>query len=601
MENIEIAAALSEFADLLDIKGGVNPFRIRAYRNAVRTVEEHPVPLRKLVEEGADLTELPAIGKDMASHIAELVTTGRLSDLEELATGVPRSLVEITRLPGVGPKKVAKMWKELGITTVAEVADAAAAGQLAGLEGFGKRSEEKILAAVEKYRSREKRFRLSEADQLVRPLVEHMEADPRVKRLEVAGSYRRRKETVGDIDLLVVADEPGPVMERFTGWAQVAEVDKAGDTRGTVHLRSGLQVDLRILPEESYGAALVYFTGSKEHNVSLRRRALERGLSVSEYGVFEVLETAEKVGAADEAGDGAASDGTPERELGARVAGRTEEGIYEAVGLAWIPPELRENRGEIAAAEKGELPELITLDDIRGDLQMHSTWSDGKNSIEEMLLACEGRGYEYFALTDHSKALAMTGGMDAEKLARQWKEIDGILEGRDGIRLLRGMEVDILADGSLDLEDEWLERLDLVVVSVHSRFDLPEAKQTKRILEAVGHPQVNVLAHPTGRILNERDPFAFDLDEVLDACAEHGVAVELNAHPARLDLRDTHLMRAKEKGVTVVISTDAHRVAELDLISYGVEQARRAWLEAGDVLNTLPLGDFLKAISKGRS
>jgi DNA polymerase (family 10) len=595
MENIEIASALSAFADLLEIKGGVNPFRIRAYRNAVHTVEEHPVPLRKLVDEGADLTELPAIGKDMASHIAELVTTGRLADLEELATEVPRSLVEITRVPGVGPKKVAKMWRELGITTVEGVAEAAAQGRLAELEGFGKKSEEKILAAVETYRSREKRFRLSEADQLVRPLVEHMDASPHVRKLEVAGSYRRRKETVGDIDLLVVSDDPDPVMKRFTGWAQVAEVDKAGDTRGTVHLRSGLQVDMRILPEESYGAALVYFTGSKEHNVALRRRALERGLSVSEYGVFEVLDSEER-----DATEAGATDDTPGRELGARVAGRTEEEVYGAIGLPWIPPELRENRGEIEAAEKGELPDLITLADLRGDLQMHSTWSDGKNSIEEMLEACEERGYEYFALTDHSKALAMTGGMDAGKLARQWEEIDEVTARRDGIRLLRSMEVDILADGSLDLEEEWLERLDLVVVSVHSRFDLPEAKQTERILAAVRHPQVNVLAHPTGRIINEREPFAFDLDAVLDACRENDVAVELNAHPARLDLKDTHLMRAKEKGVRVVISTDAHRVPELDLISYGVEQARRAWLEPGDVLNAMPLADLLTVLSKGR-
>ncbi|MDT8436798.1 MAG: DNA polymerase/3'-5' exonuclease PolX, partial [Gemmatimonadota bacterium] len=584
MENLEIAAALKEFADLLEIRGGVNPFRVRAYRNAARTVEEHPVPVRRLVEEGADLTELPAIGKDMASHIAQLARTGRLAELDDLAEEVPRSLVEITRLPGVGPKKVAKMWRELGITDVAGVAEAAAAGRLAALEGFGEKTEKKILAAVETYQSREKRFRLSDVDQLVRPLVEHLREDPRVGRLDVAGSWRRRRETVGDVDLLVESDEPGPVMERFTGWRQVAEVDKAGDTRGTVHLRSGLQVDLRILPAASYGAALVYFTGSKEHNVALRRRALERGLTVSEYGVFEVVEEA-----------GGDEDSDPGRARGDRVAGRTEEEVYEALGLPWIPPELREDRGEIAAAEAGDLPTLLTLDDIRGDLQMHSTWSDGKNSIEEMLQACEERGYEYFALTDHSKALAMTGGMDAAKLARQWEEIDAVTDRHDGIRLLRSMEVDILADGSLDLEEEWLERLDIVVASVHSRFDLPAAEQTERILAAVRHPRVDILAHPTGRILNERDPFAFDLDAVLEACAEHHVAVELNAHPARLDLKDTHLVRAKEKGVKVVISTDAHRVRELDLISYGVEQARRAWLEPADVLNTLPLPAMLEA------
>ena len=583
MENLEIAAALKEMAVLLEIKGGVNPFRIRAYRNAVHTIEEHPVPLRKLVDENADLTELPAIGKDMASHITELVTTGRLTELESVAAEVPRSLVQLTRLPGVGPKKVAKLWRELDVVTIEDLAAVAAAGMVAGLEGFGKKSEEKILAAVEKFQEREVRFRIDEADQLVQPLIEHMLADERVQQLEVAGSYRRRKETVGDIDLLVKSDDPEPLMERFTGWKQVDEVLGAGDTRGSVILKSGLQVDLRILPEDSYGAALLYFTGSKEHGVALRKRALERGLSVNEYGVSELAEESGEEGTTSTTG----------RELGKKVAGRTEHEMYESLGLPWIPPELRENRGEIEAAEQGTLPKLIALEDMRGDLQMHSTWSDGKNSIEEVLVACAARGYEYFALTDHSKALAMTGGMDAEKLARQWEEIDEVVAKHEEIRFLRSMEVDILADGSLDLEEGWLEKLDVVVVSVHSRFELPEREQTKRILAAVQHPQVNILAHPTGRIINRRDPFAFDLDSVLEACAENGVAVELNAHPSRLDLKDTHLMRAKEKGVKVVISTDAHRVQDLVLMSYGVEQARRAWLEPGNVINAWPVGQLL--------
>ncbi len=601
MENLEIAAALKEIAVLLEIKGGVNPFRIRAYRNAVHTVEEHPVPLRKLVDEGTDLTELPAIGKDMASHITELVTTGRLTALESVAAEVPRSLVQLTRLPGVGPKKVAKLWKELGIETIEELAVVAAAGKVAGLEGFGKKSEEKILAAVEKYQEREVRFRIDEADQLVQPLLEHMLADEHVQRLEVAGSYRRRKETVGDIDLLVMADEAKPVMERFTGWKQVAEVVGAGDTRGSVVLKSGLEVDLRILPEESYGAALLYFTGSKEHGVALRKRALARGLSINEYAVSELADAdseAEDIERDESTEAEQTAISTTGRELGRRVAGRTEEEMYESIGLPWIPPELRENRGEIEAAEEGRLPKLITLDNMRGDLQMHSTWSDGKNSIEEVLVACAERGYEYFALTDHSKALAMTGGMDAEKLARQWEEIDEVVAKHDEIRLLRSMEVDILSDGSLDLEEGWLEKLDVVVASVHSRFELPEEEQTERILAAVRHPQVNILAHPTGRIINQRDPFAFDLDEVFDACAENGVAVELNAHPARLDLKDTHLMRAKEKGAKVVISTDAHRVQDLALMSYGVEQARRAWLEPGDVINAWDLQKLLSFLSK---
>jgi DNA polymerase (family 10) len=589
MENLEIAAALKEMAVLLEIKGGVNPFRIRAYRNAVHTIEEHPVPLRKLVDEGADLTELPAIGKDMASHITELVATGRLTELESVAAEVPRSLVQLTRLPGVGPKKVAKLWKELNVETIEELAVVAAAGKVAGLEGFGKKTEEKILAAVEKFQEREVRFRIDQADQLVQPLIEHMQADERVQKLEVAGSFRRRKETVGDIDLLVQSDDPVPLMERFTSWKQVDEVVGAGDTRGSVVLKSGLEVDLRILPEASYGAALLYFTGSKEHGVALRKRALERGLSINEYAVSELVD-------AESGEEGTTS--TTGRELGQRVAGATEAEMYEALGLPWITPELRENRGEIEAAEQGTLPSLITLDDMRGDLQMHSTWSDGKNSIEEVLEACAARGYEYFALTDHSKALAMTGGMDAEKLARQWEEIDEVVARHDEIRFLRSMEVDILADGSLDLEEEWLEKLDVVVVSVHSRFELPETEQTERILAAVQHPQVNILAHPTGRIINRRDPFAFDLDAVLEACAENSVAVELNAHPSRLDLKDTHLTRAKEKGVKVVISTDAHRISELALMSYGVEQGRRAWLETGDVINCWPLEELLVFVGK---
>ena len=586
MENIEIAAVLTEMADLLEIQGETNPFRIRAYRNAVLAVQDSPDPVRKMVEDGADLTALPAIGKDMAAHITELVTTGRLSILDDVVREVPRSLVQLTRLPGVGPRKVRKLWDELGITTLDELAEAAAAGRIAELAGFGKKSEEKILAAIERHKKRSGRFRLSAADELVQPLLEYLLQDPRVERLEVAGSYRRRQETVGDVDLLAIASDPGPVMDRFTSYPQVRSVEKSGDTRGTVILRSDLQVDLRILPAESYGSALVYFTGSKEHNVELRKRALQRGLSVSEYGVFEL------------AAEGEGEESTTGRDLGARVAGATEEEVYAAVGLPWITPELRTNRGELEAAEKGDLPELIELGDMRGDLQMHSTWSDGKNTIEEMLIACAAKGYEYMALTDHSKALAMTGGLDAAKLREQWKEIDEVAARRPEIRLLRSQEVDILADGTLDTDDETLAQLDLVVIAIHSRFDLPAARQTERLLKAIRHPLVNIVAHPTGRIINRRDPIDFALDEVLACAAEHGVAMELNAHPNRLDLRDIDLMAAKKRGVKIVISTDAHSIADLDLMRYGVEQARRAWLEPADVLNTLPVGELLAALAK---
>ncbi len=588
VENVEIAKALEEMADLLEIQGA-NPFRVRAYRNAARTVEENATPFRKLIAEEADLTELPGIGKEMASHIRQLVASGKLSVLEELAREVPRSLIDLMRLPGVGPKKAAKLWKELGITTLDELERAARAARIKDVEGFGEKSQQKILAALERLRARQARFKLSDADQLAAALLGHLRDAPGLERLAVAGSYRRRRETVRDLDLLAIAAQPAAVVERFTGYREVARVDMAGDTRATVVLRSGLQVDLRILPRKSYGAALVYFTGSKAHNIKLRRIAVERGLRISEYGVFR-----EAAGVKAEREEEAARDPW----AGKWVAGREEKDVYKAVGLPWIPPELREDRGEIEAAQAGELPELIEPGDIRGDLQMHSTWSDGKNSIGEMLAACEAKGYEYMALTDHSKVLAMTGGLDAARLREQWKEIEEVAVRHPGIRLLRSMEIDILADGSLDLEDEMIERLDLVVVSVHSRFDLPAAQQTRRILKALEHPRVHLLAHPTGRLINRREAMEFDLDEVLHCAGERGVAIECNAQPDRLDLKDTHLLLARKLGLKVAVNTDAHRTGELDLMRYGVEQARRAWLGKGDVLNALPLRKLVAHLSK---
>ncbi len=587
MDNAEIASRLSELADLLEIQAA-NPFRVRAYRNAVRTVEAQTTPLARFAEEGRALTELPGVGKEMAGHIEELCATGKLSVLEEMLQHVPASLIELMHLPGVGPKKAQKLWDELGVESVETLEQAAKEGLVAELAGFGEKSQQKILAGIEEYRQHRSRVPLVEADRHVQPLVAYLAACPGVSRLEVAGSYRRRRETVGDIDLLAVATEPEPVMACFLAYPQVATVLMSGTTRSSIALRSGLQIDLRVVPPASYGAALVYFTGSKEHNIKLRQRGLERGLRVSEYGVFR------------EADRKARPEKAHERDplAGERVAGAEEVDVYGSLDLPWIAPELREDRGEVEAAAAGRLPRLIELGDLRGDLQMHSTWSDGKSSIEEMLEACAARGYEYFALTDHSKALAMTGGLDAARLREQWLEIDEVASRHPEIRFLKSQEVDILADGSLDTEDEALAGLDLVVVSVHSRFELPEAAQTERILRAVSNPRVHVLAHPTGRILGRRKPYAFDVERVLRACRDHNVAVELNAHPERLDLKDTHLIRARELGIPVVISTDAHRAAELDLIRYGVEQARRAWLEPAHVLNTRPLGDFLAALEK---
>ncbi|MGD2116100.1 MAG: DNA polymerase/3'-5' exonuclease PolX, partial [Acidobacteriota bacterium] len=516
MTNSEIANVLSTLGDLLEIQGA-NPFRVRAYRNAVRTVEGQTTPLGRFAEEGRELTELSGIGKEMASHIEELLETGRLSVLEEMLETVPRTLLDLMRLPGVGPKKARKLWEELGIETVDALEAAAEAGEVAELEGFGAKSQEKILAGIAEFRQHRERMPLADADAEVLPLTEYLSGIPEAERLEVAGSYRRRKETVGDIDLLVIATEPEPVMERFLAYPQVERVEMSGDTRGSVVLASGLEVDLRILPPESYGAAMVYFTGSKEHNIRLRQRAVQRGLRVSEYGVFEKGE--DEGEGADDVEDSA------ERDVlsGERIAGATEEEVYRALELDWIPPELREDRGEIEAAAEGKLPRLLELDDLLGDLQMHSTWSDGKNTIEEMLEACAARGYEYFALTDHSQSLAMTGGLDEERLREQWQEIDEIAGRHDEIRLLKSQEVDILADGTLDTDDDALDGLDVVLVSVHSRFELPEDQQTERILKAVRHPKVNILAHPTGRILGRRKPYPFDVDRVLRACRDHNV------------------------------------------------------------------------------
>lgn len=590
IENIEIAGQLNEVGDLLEIQEA-NPFRVRAYRNAVRTINELATPLDRMVADEEDLTALPGIGKELARHITELVTTGEMGVLAELRENVPSTLVQIMRLPGVGPKSARKLWDELGVETVEELKSAAEEGRVSELKGFGEKKQALILSGIEQFHRHSARYRLDEADRFVAPLLEYLSALEEAKKVEVAGSYRRRRETVGDIDILVLSSEPEPVMERFVSYPSVEKVLAAGGTRGSVVLRSGLQVDLRIVPAESYGAALVYFTGSKEHNIRLRQRALDRGFTVSEYGVFELLQTPEPDTTSAEAA--ADTEDADRRRAGRQVAGRTEKEVYGAVELPYILPELREARGEIAAAEAGELPDLVDLDDLRGDLQMHSTWSDGKNSIEEMLGGCVELGYEYFAITDHSKALAMIEGLDEEGLRRQFGEIDEISGRHPEIRVLRSMEVDILADGTLDLADEMLEALDLVVISIHSMFSLPAARQTERVLKALQHPAVDVLAHPTARLINKRDPVDFDLEQVIACAAENRVALELNANPRRLDLKDTQLMLAKSMGAKVVISTDAHRVAELELMRYGVEQARRAWLEKGDVLNALPRRSFL--------
>ena len=585
MENIEIVRVLGEVADLLEIQQA-NPFRVRAYRNAVRTINAHASPLRKLVEQGADLTELPSIGKGLADNIRELVESGRLAMLEEMAAEIPPGLVELMRLPGVGPKKARKLWDELGVESIDDLEDVANEGRVAELPGFGLKTQDRILRGIRNYRTSTTRFRLGEVDKLLPPLIEHLQTTPGITRLEVAGSYRRRKETVGDIDILVLADDARAASDALSGFSGVESVIGAGGTKTSVRLRSGLQVDLRVVPPESWGAALIYFTGSKEHNIRLRRRALERQLRVSEYGVFTIPE--ESLG--DALGErGIASEGE-------MVAGATEEEVYRALDLSWLPPEIRRDRGELPASDAGELPHLVESSDLRGDVHMHSDWSDGRVSLETMVEACVARGYEYMAITDHSKALAMVEGLDAAKLRRQWEEIAEVQAAHPEIRILRGLEVDILRDGSLDLEDEMLDQLDVVIISVHSFFGMERARQTSRILKALAHPRSMIFGHPTGRIINRRGPIDVDIDDILHACAEFGVAVEVNSHPHRLDLKDSHLWRAREMGVPVVVATDAHRPDDLDLAHYGIEQARRAWLTPEHVLNTRGVDDFLKAL-----
>ena len=579
MENIDVARTLTELADLLEIQGA-SPFRIRAYRNAVNTINSLSRPLTDMVEAGEDLTDLPDVGKSVAKYIGEFLNTGSISRFEEVSAVFPRSLVELMRLDGVGPKKARKLFEELGVRTVDDLATALETGRVQEIDGFGVKSAGKIVRAIEDHRKHTGRFQIHETERLIAGVLEHMRAVSGVGRIEIAGSLRRRKETIGDVDILAEFEGDGsPVVDHFVSFSGAQRVEGAGNTKGIIVLHSGLQVDLRVIPSRSFGAALQYFSGSKEHNVAVRTRAVRRGLRVNEWGVFRVPENED--------------DEPLGKEDGERLAGDTEQGVYEALGMSWIPPELRENRGEVETAIEGALPALVSLEDIRGDLQMHSTWSDGQASVEEMARACLELGYEYFALTDHSQAMAMVQGLTPERARDQWSEIEEVQELVPGIRILTSVEVDILRDGSLDMPDEVLEHLDLVVISVHSFMDQNRRTMTERVLRAMQHPSVDILAHPTGRRINRREPFELDVEAVLEAAADLSLAVELNASPNRLDLSDVHVHRAKELAVPVVISTDAHSPRGLADMRFGVDQARRGWLEAGDVLNTRSVEEMM--------
>ena len=572
MENKSIADILTEIADILDIQGE-NPFRVRSYRNAARTIADMSQSVKALIKSGAKLEEIPGIGKSLAEKIEEIVSTGRSHFLEELQAKVPPGLTELLKLEGLGPKKVKLLYDELGVDSVDRLEKAAQAGRLRDLAGMGVKTEEKVLKSVEQYRAGMGRFKLSVGFTYAQALLDYLKDVPGLKRLDPAGSFRRRRETIGDLDILAICGKGCKVMDRFSKYGDVAEVLSRGETKSSVRLKCGLRVDVRVLEEESYGAALHYFTGSKAHNVAVRERAKELGLKVSEYGVFRAKD--EK-----------------------RLSGADEEDVFKAVGLPFIPPELREDRGEIQAAEKGELPKLIEPADIRGDLQMHTKATDGKNSITEMAHKAKEMGYAYIAITDHSKAVRVAGGLDEKGLARHLQEIEKVGRQISGMRIFKGVEVDILADGSLDLKDDILKECDVVLASVHSRFNMEEGEMTRRIIKAIQNPYVSILAHPTGRLILEREAYKVNLKEVFQAAIDRGVVMEINAYPDRLDLRDVDARMAKEMGAQLVISTDAHSTVQLELMKFGVFTARRGWVEAKDVINTLPLPALLKILRK---
>ncbi len=561
MTNSGIASVFEQVADLLEFQGA-NAFRIRAYRNAARTIQDLSEPIADIAADSARaLTDVEGIGKDLAEKINVLLTTGSLPMLEELLSQIPESVLALLRVPGLGPKRAATLYRELGITTLDQLQAACEAGEVRALKGFGAKTEATILQGLAIAAQADQRILWVRAEQYVQAILEHLTACKGVRRIEAAGSYRRRKETVGDLDFLAVADDAAQAMDHLAAYADVAEILVRGDTKMSVRLRRSLQVDLRIVPAESFGAALQYFTGSKQHNVVLRSRARKQGLKINEYGVYRGEQP---------------------------IAGCEEEDVYAALGLPWIPPELREARREFEWADAGRLPTLVEHADIRGDLHMHSTWTDGIATIEEMIEAARRRGLQYIAITDHSKRVTVVGGLDAKDVRRQWAEIDALNGRLDDFTVLKGIELDILENGQLDLPDDVLAEADWVMASVHYGQNQPREQITQRILGALENPYVSAISHPTGRMLQQRDPYQVDLDAVFRAAQRNGKFLELNAHPSRLDLDDVACATAKGLGIPIVISTDSHRPEGLDAMRYGINQARRGGLTATDVVNTRP-------------
>jgi DNA polymerase (family 10) len=561
MRNEEIARIFDDVADMLEISGE-NFFRVRAYRNAARTVRDFPAPVADLARDR--FKEIPGFGADLAAKLATILDTGDLPIRVELMRTFPSGLLELKNLPALGPKRIKLLADRLHIRNRDDLKRAIEAGQLRTIRGFGAKMEERLLEALTREPDALKPNRISYADASIvaDSLLAHMRGCAGLEQLEIAGSFRRRRETIGDLDIVTASSNASAVLERFLAFPAILKTLGAGETRASVVLNSGLQVDLRVVPRSSWGAALVYFTGSQAHCVHIRRIAQDLGLLLNEYGLYRGAEL---------------------------VAGSEEEEVYRGLGLSWIPPELREDRGEVDAARDGHLPKLIELADLRGDLHSHSTWTDGHASIEEMARSAQATGLEYFALTDHSQRLAMVHGLDPLRLREQWDEIEAVATRLDGITILRGIEVDILEDGTLDLPDRVLGELDWVVASVHSKLDMEPDAMTRRMIRAIRNRNVDVIGHPSGRVIGHREASGFAMSEIMRVAREEGCALEVNSQADRLDLTDTACMAAKHAGVKLVISSDAHSTRGFSLLRYGIGQARRGWLEPADVLNTRPL------------
>ncbi|MCX5994541.1 MAG: DNA polymerase/3'-5' exonuclease PolX [Chloroflexi bacterium] len=564
MNNAAIAQVFQDMADLLELKED-NPFKIRAYQKAARTIETLPEELDQLMKEGR-LREIPGVGEAISNKITELLTTGKLEAYEKLRAEFPQGIINLMTIQGVGPKTALRLSKELGISNVDELEKAILGGKVASLYRLGEKTADNILRHIQAMRRKDRRIPLGEALPLAEEIVTALRKQIGVRNLTPAGSLRRFKETIGDIDIMGTADDPESVIKAFVRLPMVEEVLAQGSTKASVIVKSGLQVDLRMVEHDSFGSLLQHFTGSKEHNVALRERAVRQGLSLSEYGITVV-------------------------KTGETEKFTTEEAFYKRIGLQYIPPELREARNEIEMAEKGALPRLIEVSDVKGDFHVHTEWSDGHDTIEAMANAAKARGYRYLAITDHSAGRGVAHGLNAERLRQQFADIKEVNRKLKGIRLFTGIEVDIRADGVLDYPDELLSEIDVVVAAVHSAMGQDKDKMTKRLIRALENPHIDILAHPTCRLIGEREPIEVDLEEVFRAAVRTNTALEINAMPERLDLKDIHVLRAKELGVKLVICTDAHRVGQLELIRFGVGVARRGWCEAGHILNTKSLSE----------